>query len=131
MTNIKRRLQSLECAILPIALEAEVAEYMASDHIQEQITEAADRYQVDRNTLEAGMRKNEIRVRQIGWNAYYREVAADLGLPLEMVTDPDARSEILERLEAGDTDYWDSIRSEQSYWYKGIEYRGGKRVTPA
>lgn len=128
MSNLKRRLQSLECAILPIAIEAEVDEYMADDGIQAQITEAADRYNLDRDQLATEMRDHEIRVRQIGWNAYYREVAADLGLPLEMVTDPDARKEILERLEAGDTDYWNSIRSEQSYWYKGIEYRGGERI---
>lgn len=131
MTNRTRRIQSLERALLSVNIESEVDRYIASDDVQAQITEAAERYNVDRDLLATEMRDHEIRIRQIGWNAYYQETAAALGLPLETVTDPVAVEEMIDQLEEENAAHWQKIRSNQSYWRSGIEYRGGKRVTPA
>ena len=131
MSKYNSRLQSLERALLHTSIETEVDEFMAADHVQQQITDAADRYSVDRHHLANEMRKHEIRIRQVGWNAYHQETAAALGLPLEVVTDHRARMEHLDKLKSEHAAYWADMRSKQVYWRAGVEYRGGEPVDRA
>lgn len=128
MSKYTRRLQSLERALLHISIETEVDTFIATDDVQAQITDAAERYNVDRDQLATEMRDHEIRIRQIGWNAYYQETAAALGLPLETVTDPVAVEELIDQLEEENAAHWQQIRSQQVFWRNGVQHRGGERI---
>lgn len=78
------------------------------------------------------LRREMIRLEEIGEEAYLRELAAERGLSEEEIRDPEALQRHIDRLDR-ELEEWRERRRQQEaervWWQGGVMYRGGVPVT--
>lgn len=129
MSNYRRRVLALEqaarivgrSAVIDAEIEANRAtiDAMAADL---DMTPAAVEWEV---------RDHYRRRDEIGPDAHDRELAADMGLTVEQLRDPDFMRQYIDQMEREWSEWQERRRQEQAQvisWRGGVKYRGGVPV---